>query len=256
MKKILCLFLPLLPIWLLSQEVEESTSALVNDDFGVIGLNVSYGYQTPLGDMADRFGGNFEIGADLDYITAKNGIILGLAGRFMFGDNVNEDPIAFLRNPDGSVTLPGQVTTPIFLRMRGLYFGAHAGKLIQLSERHKLNNIRATLGLGILQHRIRLLDETTSSPFIQSPYSTGVDRLTNGLAVRQQLGFQRIDRDGFFHFYIGVEAVQGFTQSRRSFDLQLGAPDVDSRLDVLIGARVAIMLSLGYTSDTSRVYYY
>ncbi len=256
MKKLIYIITLVFPSFLFSQVEEESLSSLVNDDFGLISLNVSYGYQIPLADLGNRFGSHFEIGSDLDYITAKSNLIFGLAGRFMFGDDVKEDPIAFLRNSDGSVTLPDQVTTPIFLRMRATYLGAHVGKLIPLSERHKLHNVRATLGMGLLQHRIRLLDETNTSPYRQEPYISGVDRLTNGLALRQQLGYQRIDRDGFLHFYVGVEATQGFTSSRRDIDLQLGVKDTKQRLDMLIGARIAIMLSLSYTSDTSRVYYY
>lgn len=248
--------LTLLSISLVLVTATAAQEELVEDGaFGLFSFNVSYGLQMPLGDLADRFGRMFEIGSDLDYINSQS-YIIGLAGRFSFGDRVNEDPIQFLRNQEGFIASPGGVNVPVFLRSRAFYLGGHVGKLFQLSSTHKLSNVRATIGAGLLQHRIRLLDESQSLPIVEGDYGKGLDRLSNGLAFRSQLGYQRIDREGFLHFYIGLELAVGFTQSRRDFDFQLGARDETSRTDILLGVRAAWTLPLGYTSDQARVYFY
>jgi len=206
--------------------------------------------------MADRFGRNFQLGADLDYTTPTQSYIVGITGRFLFGDKVREDPIAFLRSSEGLVASPAGVNVPVFLRMRGGYYGAHVGKLFSLSGGDKRSSIRATIGLGLLQHKIRLLDDSQSLELAEGQYLKSIDRLSNGLAIRHQLGYQKIDPDGFLHFYIALELTLASTASRRDYDLQLMQRDERKRTDMIIGLRAAWSLPLYYTTDVKRTYYY
>ncbi len=236
---------------ILAQEEPEE-----NNKFGVLHFHAGYGIDWSALDMADRFGRNFQLGADLDYTTPASSVIIGLTGRFLFGDQVREDPVAFLRSAEGLVASPAGVNVPLFLRMRGGYYGAHVGKLFSLSGGDKRNSIRATLGLGLLQHKIRLLDDSQSLELAEQPYIKAIDRLSNGLALRHQLGYQKIDPEGFLHFYIALEVTLASTASRRDYDLQLMQRDDRKRTDMLIGIRAAWSLPLYYTSDVERTYYY
>src|SRR5678815_1633748 len=55
-------------------------------------LGPSFQYQAPGGDMADRFGNNYNIGAFLNYKFANNWMI-GIESDFLFADKVKEDGI-------------------------------------------------------------------------------------------------------------------------------------------------------------------
>ena len=223
--------------------------------FGVIGINSGYGIQFPLVDLADRFGTSFTIGADIDYYSPSKSYIIGIAGRYIFGSTVNEDPIAFLRDDNGQVTSPGGGATPLFLRERGSYFGIHIGKLLQLSEEHKKDNIRFVFGAGLLQHKIKFIDESQTLNITLDPFVKGIDRLTNGLAFHQQIAYQRIDSDGYASFTLGFEIIEGITRLRRNIDLQ-GLTETANRLDILLGIKATWTLPFYVGEKFEKTIYY
>ncbi len=220
----------------------------------VLLAGITYGGHIPGGDLADRYGNAFDLGLELDFIT-QNNLIFGLESALLFGRNVKEDVLANLRTPDGGIIGNTRSYANVVLRERGLYIGGLAGKLISLSQHNKRSGIRLTLGLGMLQHKIRIQDDPQSFvPQLDSEYKKGYDRLSNGLALTQYIGYQLLSTNRLVNFHAGLEFRQAFTKSRRDFNFDTRSIESDNRLDLTFGFKVGWFLPF-YIGQADTIYY-
>ncbi len=227
----------------------------LNKGHGIL-LNFTFGGQLPGSDLADRFGPNLSIGSGIEYLTEKNNLIFGLEGHYLFGSDVKEDVLASLRTPEGEIIGNDKSYADIQLRERGLYIGALVGKLFSVSEKNPRAGLRVALGAGLLQHKIRIQDDPFRAvPQLLDDYKKGYDRLTNGLALRQFIGYQILSANRRTNFYIGLECTQGFTQSRRDFNFDTRMQDTARRLDLLFGIHAAWVLPFYFGKTASEIYY-
>ncbi len=215
--------------------------------YNVITLNVTYGFHVPGGDLSNRFGNNFSLGGGLDLITEKKNLIFGLKGNNLFGNVVKEDVLLSLRDSDGFIlgsVGAGQATyAEVFLRERGFYAGGHIGKLFAMSNKNKRAGIRLTFGAGLLQHKVRIQDETGSADQLKGELIQGYDQLSNGLAFEQFIGYQQLNRKTGANFFAGFELTEAFTKNRRNINFATQSRDNQSRFDVLLGFRVGWLFS-------------
>ena len=203
----------------------------------------SYGWQIPGGDLSERYGDNFSLGLQTDFLTANSQWLFGLSGQFLFGSNVKTDVLSGLRTPEGFIIGNDRQPASIQLRERGFYLGVEGGRLFALSSDNPRSALRLTLGGGLLQHQIRLQnDPLRSVPQIEGPYEKGYDRLTNGLALRQYIGYQLLGTDRRANFSVGIECMQGFTRNRRIFNFDTRRRENETRLDLLFGIRLGWIL--------------
>lgn len=233
-----------------------SAQSSARNQGSVLLAHFSYGAQLPGGDLADRFGANFIPGLGLEYLTDKSNRIIGLEGSFMFGSRVKEDVIAGLRTAEGYIIGEEGSYADIQLRERGIYLGGYLGKLFGVSPKNNRSAIKVTLGAGLLQHKIRIQDDPVQkAPQLSADYKKGYDRLSNGFALRQFIGYQLMDLDGRINFYAGVDLTQGFTQTRRSYNFDTFGPDASKRFDLLVGIRIGWILPF-YTGKSADDIYY
>jgi len=236
------LFLPLF-------SYAQSTPKL-NEGNAVV-LNFSYGYQFPFEDLEDRFGNNGVLHTGVECWT-KNNFFIGLESSFLFGSTVKQDVLAGLRTQEGFIIGNDRDVADIQLRERGFYASGLVGKLFPLLENNDRSGIRATLGLGLLQHKIRIQDDPQRNvASLTTELKKGYDRLTNGLALSQFIGYQHLANNRQLNFSIGVEFIEGFTQNRRSFDFDTQMQDTSMRLDVLLALRVTWVLPF-YLNETAE----
>lgn len=222
---------------------------------GALLVPLSYAYQLPGADLSDRFGGNFSLGGGLEYLTAKQHWFFGLQGQFLFGSTVKPDVLAELRTPEGYIYGNNKSVADIQLRERGFYAGAHIGKLVPLSAANPRSALRLSFGAGLLQHKIRIQDDPVASvPQLEGEYKSGYDRLSNGLSLKQFIGYQLLGEEGRINFYAGLEFIQGFTRSRRDFQFDLRSAPEEERFDLLFGLRVGWILPF-YLRKAEEVYY-
>ncbi|MBK7870546.1 MAG: hypothetical protein IPJ74_07625 [Saprospiraceae bacterium] len=219
-------------------------------------FSVGLGAQLPGGDLTDRFGPNLNVGGSLDFITQESNFIFGFNGYYLFGTDIKEDVIAALRTPEGQIIGNDKSYADIQLRERGFYIGGSVGKLFTLSEKNARAGLRVTLGAGLLQHKIRIQDDPFRAvPQLFDDYKKGYDRLTNGLALHQFIGYQVLSTDKHTNFYIGLELTQGFTQNRRDFNFDTQMQDTSKRLDLLFGVKAAWILPFYIGKAASEIYY-
>lgn len=215
-------------------------------------LHLAGGAQWPGGDLAERFGPNGALSLGLEYLTANNWIA-GAEGQFLFGSTVKDDPLAILRTPEGDIIGNDRNLADVLLRERGLYVGAHVGRLFTFG-RDARSGLRATFGAGWLQHKIRIQDDTRSVTQLTGDYQKGYDRLTGGLALQQFLGWQNLAPDRLANWIFGFEFSQGFTQSRRDWDFTEMRRLDGRRLDLRFGVRASWTLPF-YNRPARSIYY-
>lgn len=223
----------------------------------VVTLHFQVGGAIPAGDLSKRYGNFLTIGTGMDFITDKSNWILGWKGDFHFGNGVKENVLGQLGGVDGFLFGNGLASADDFsLKQRGFYLGFHAGKVFPLSSDNTRSGIRFTMGAGLLQHRIRLQqDPVNFLPQVADEYGKGYDRLTNGLALRQFIGYQLLGKSKLVNFLIGVEFVEGFTQNRRSYNFDEMRQDTDKRVDVIMGLKVGWILPFYVGESTGEIYY-
>lgn len=243
----------LLPLSATAQEYGEFD---LNRGNGIL-FNLSYAYHTPGGDFGKRFGDHFSVGSGLEFITDRGNWLFGMGMNFYFGNQVSENPLSGLQNDQGGIIGNNRGYADIQLRMRGFYAGAHIGKLIPLGFSNPRSGLRVTVSAGLLQHKIRIQDDPLSFvPQLDDQYKKGYDRLSNGLAFTEFIGYQLLSTNKRINFFAGFEFTQGLTMSRREFDFATRQQDTAQRLDLNAGFRVGWILPFYVGQRASEEIYY
>ncbi|RME12640.1 MAG: hypothetical protein D6816_00770 [Bacteroidetes bacterium] len=208
-----------------------------NNEGNLLLLNLQYGIHLPGADLNDRFGTSFSTGVSFDLLTEKNWL-LGVQGGFHFGNKVDENVLASLTGSDGLIFNDDIFPAEIRLRQRGLAFNAEFGRIFRSNERSR-SGIRATLGVGFFQHKIRIQDDPLGKvSSLSGAYKKGYDRLSNGLATTQFIGYQYLSKNRRINLMIGMEFTQAWTKNQRSFNFDERTADTKTRFDLLTGWRI------------------
>ncbi|HHS95413.1 MAG TPA: hypothetical protein ENJ45_02405 [Phaeodactylibacter sp.] len=207
-------------------------------------LDFHYGAAVPGGDLKDRFGHNFDAGAGIEWMLNDANWILGVGGGILFGNKLKEDVLANIRTPEGQIISSNGSWAQIVLRERGFHVEGRIGKLIPLMKDNHRSGLRLVLGIGFLQHKIRVQDDPQAFvPQIAGAYRKGYDRLTNGWMLSQFVGYQHLAKNRLINFYAGFEFKQAFTRNRRDWDfLSEAASDKNLRKDLMWGLKVGWIL--------------
>jgi len=207
-------------------------------------VTVGYGYSVPGGDLANRFGnnGSLEIGF---HIKDKKNWYYGVQFNYLFGNKVLEPNLLSNLLTDRGEILDeqGQIAT-LFIQERGFNIFFQGGKVIPVFGPNKNSGILITAGVGLLQHKIRLEHQEAKITQLEGEYLKGYDRLTNGLSLNQFIGYYHLSNNRLINFYIGAQATEGFTQSRREWNFDTQTQDTEKRLDMLFGLRAGWILNL------------
>ncbi len=218
-------------------------------------IGATFGYQFPGGDLADRFGNNFNVGGVFQWKLQSNWI-LGIEGDFLFGDEVKENNILDkYKTPDGNIIDEHGHYANVLLYQRGLKFEVRIGKIFPVIGPNKNSGIMACIGLGYLQHKIRIETPESAIPYISGEYSKGYDRLTTGPEITEFLGYVNFSNSRLVNFYGGIECTQAFTKNRREINFDTGLKDDKSRLDLLFGIRIGWVFPL-YKRSADKFYMY
>ncbi len=218
-------------------------------------VGFSYGYQIADGDMAIRFGNNSSLQLNVDFKTKKYWTF-GVNGSFIFGNNVKETGLFdSISDPDGSIVGQNGEFADIRLYERGFTISVTGGRMFSFKKPNPNSGVVINIGLGFIQHRIRIETIGNTVPQLSTEYKKGYDRLTNGLLLSENIGYLYLSNNRLLNFYFGFECMQGFTQNRRSYDYDLMKQDIQKRLDILYGGKVAWILPL-YKKAPKEFYTY
>ena len=201
------------------------------------------GLQLPGKDLAIRFGTNNAAGVSVELLGNKSNLIAGSDFSYFFSKKVKEDPLAKLVNYDTYIYGNDKGLSSYLLRERGFVWQGYVGKLFLLDKKSRnRSGIRFTLGVGYMQHKIRLQDDSRSIAQLYTDYRKGYDRLTGGLSISQYIGYQYLSENRRINFSLGFDFTQGFTKSKRDWDFDLKSKNINARLDILNGIRATWIL--------------
>ncbi len=221
-------------------QLQVRDSALFDPHF-----SMSYAFQIPGGDLAERFGNNHNIGLGF-HIKSKKNWYYGVQGTYLTGNRVLFEK-GFLSNlmlEDGHIPDNQGQLAKISLQQRGFTITADGGYLFPVLGPNRNSGILVFAGVGLLQHKIRIEHQEHEIKQLEGDYLKGYDRLTNGLVLHQFAGYYYMSDYKLINFYLGIEAWQGFTQSRRNFNFDTQVKDEAKRNDILVGIRAGWVLHL------------
>ncbi len=216
-------------------------------------IKAGYGYFISSGDLASRFGNNSALCVSVDF-KMKNYWTVGLAGSYLFGNKIKEQLFDSIAKENVIINEGGDIAD-VRLYERGFTISSLAGRMFFLNHKQPNSGMVACVGIGFIQHKIRIEVIGNDVPQLARNYKKGYDRLTNGFLLTENLGYLYLSNNRLLNFYAGLECMQGFTQSRRSFDFDKMKRDERKRLDILYGARIAWILPL-YKKTPKEFYNY
>lgn len=234
---------------LISAQIEKG------NEYDALNINMTYGAHLPGGDLADRFGFHFSVGLGMDYILDPSNLIFGVESHYQFGGIVHEDVLANLRTPEGEIIGNDLQYASVNLRQRGMYTGVVFGKLFNTHPTNRKEGIRAAFGVGYVWHKIRIQDDFDTAPQFSGDYIKGYDRLTDGLGIKQFIGYQKLARNRRANFMIGLECMQAFTSSVREYNWDTRKFATGGRIDISFGIRVAWTLPFYVGQPSSTIFY-
>lgn len=217
-------------------------------------VGVHFGGDLPFGDLAKRFGPNFNAGGSFMFKTKKNWLI-GAEGSYFFGRNVRENVIAPLQTSDGFVIDNEGYPADLRLTERGWNTYIVVGKLFNQIGHNPNSGLLCWIGAGYMQHKIKLYDALQKIAAIKGDLKKGYDHLSGGPAMTQFIGYQYLSNRRFVNFYFGFEFFEGFTKSFRMYNYNTGLTDTKQRFDMQIGFRLGWLLPL-YKRAPKEFYYY
>lgn len=244
-------------IILLSLMISTASLAQIKDStINIWQCEINYSYQFPGGDMAQRFGNNSTIGLGLNY-KFKSNWTLGFEVNYLFGGNIKDSSniLSNLMTETGQIINEYGEYGTILLTERGFYAGGKAGRVFPVFGPNSNSGIVFNVGAGLLQHHIHIENKDNNTPPVLDDYKKGYDRLTNGLSLREFVGYQYLDNKNILNFYIGVEFYQAWTMCRRDFNFDTMEYDDTERHDYLFGIRAGWILPL-YRKSPNEYYYY
>ena len=236
--------LPFFALLLFSVFTGYGQSSISDSSVSMQIVSVNYSFNLPAADMKKRFGNTNLVGLSYGY-KWKNNVFFGLDGRFMFGTRVSEtNMLDKLRTSSGYIITGQGLLEDITYEERGFTALLKVGKIFPVFGPNPNCGISASAGLGFMQHKI--IFRFTNGPIYQleGKYTDGYDRLSNGLALYESIGYQYFSNRNFGNFHFGFEFWQGFTQNRRSWNFDTFEHDSQKRLDLLFGIYLGIDLPL------------
>jgi hypothetical protein len=224
-------------IFLMIGQETLAQSSVKDSVISMFTIDLNLGFQSPAGDLANRFGSNAALGGGVHYKTERNWEI-GMETQFMFGSRVNDPVTSITATADGyHIDQNGNFVNLLFLE-RGFTIVGTIGKVIPLFGPNPNSGLIIRGGAGLLQHKILLESRVNDVPQLEGDYLKGYDRLTNGLTLHEFIGYRYMGNNRFINITFGFEGYQAFTQSRRDFDFDLMKKDDNKRNDMLYGMKL------------------
>lgn len=216
----------------------------LKDSLSVPMIKLGYAFQLPGGDMAQRFGNNSNLSLDVEWKNKKNWI-LGIYSQFIFGSKVKEDQIlAGISTSRGRIINSVGEYGAVDLFERGFNIGLKVGKVFPVIGPNPNSGLYISVGLGVLQHKIRIQNLLDDVPELSKEYKKGYDRLASGFALNEFVGYMRLDNKRRVNYFFGIDMTQGFTQNRRSYNFDTMSADTDNRIDLLSGFKFGLIIPL------------
>jgi len=201
-------------------------------------VNIHAGYYFTGGDFADRYLAPAIIGGGYALKTRNNWLI-GIDGGYLFRDGIKNrgNYLQNMQTIDGEVIAQDGSYAQIILSLRGFVVNASLGKVLPLFGPNPNSGLLIKAGAGFMQHKIHIEARRDDVPQLEGDMRKYYDQMSYGWSLNQFVGYQNLSNSRLTNFYIGFEFIQGFTQNRRDYNIDLGGPDNTLRTELLFGLK-------------------
>lgn len=218
-------------------------------------ISFTGGFSVPLADMG-RYTAFGQAGGAAA-VKLKCNLYLALQGTVLFADRFKgPDPLAMLLNGDGYLMdqygTPAQVATG----MRGMHLQAKAGYIFSRLGHNPSSGLAVSAGVGLLQSKTWIQQRGDNVPQVMNGYEKGYDRLSNGLALTQFVGYIHIHDKNAWNFYAGIEATEAWTADRRSWDYALMRKNDARYTDIALTLRAGWIFCILKRGADDILYYH
>lgn len=219
-------------------------------------IEFQYGYFFPAADMKARFGQCSALGPGIKFKSKKN-FIIGAEGHFLFGGQVKESDILqhITTHKEGFLIGAEGTYENYTLSERGFLMKTETGKIFSFDRPNINSGIYIAAGIGFMQHKIRIEVDEGNVPHLSKEYKKGYDRLCNGIAVSQTIGYRYFSPHRFLNLFVAFEITEAFTRSRRTWYFDKNSQANEHRVDVLYGLKAGLVIPI-YREPTEKYYYY
>lgn len=183
----------------------------------IFGLNFSYNYQIPFGDLADKYSNNSNFGGHLIYKHNKNWTA-ELGGDFLFGSDYKDLNFLGSMVTDGFVIGNNLQPEVPQVEGRGGHFYGMIGKIFPLSKENLNSGLHAKLGLGYLFYNALVRSDPVTMPQISGNYLAGYNRLEAGISLNGYLGYTIFSKEGFINGSAGIQVTNTNTSYLNNWD--------------------------------------
>ncbi len=216
-------------------------------------ITIDLGVGLPAADLADRFGPHAIVGGGYQYKTNKNWLY-SISGAFIYGSAVKEDTIVNnLKNEEGYIVGTDGLQYDPILWESGFTASVQVGKITNLLSINPNSGVTFMGGIGFLQHNIWIYIDETAIPQLSEEYKKGYDRLSNGIAFNQYIGYYLFSNKYFVNFRAGIEITEGITQNRRSINYDTQVKDDATRIDMMVNFKLSWNLPI-FEQPTRKFY--
>jgi hypothetical protein len=231
---------------------------LAYDKKGIF-IDLNLGAGLPIGQLKERFGFHQIIGGGLSYEPPQGkSMSLGVKYSFGFGNTVHEDVLGPYRTTDlGQIIGEDGLLNNVQLKERAMWVHVYTGRIWTMGRQDvATHGLSWKLGVGFLQHRIRIQDDARSATQLNTDFRKGLDRLTNGFSILGFLGYEFRSHSGRVNFYTGFEPILGFTEIRRSFNYDLQNSTLGfGRKDLVLNFKFGWYLPFFIKDDSALIEY-
>ena len=206
-----------------------------------------------LGEFGDKFRTFSSIPLSATYKTTKN-VTMGVMGSGYFGQDILA-PGLFqgMTFDDQLIDINGNPAAVRF-QMRGWYTMATVGKIFSLKRPNPNKGIHVRFGAGFMQHKLRMQFDSDKLPQLEDEYIKGYDQLHNGAMFMGSVQYHVISLHNL-SVYAGIDYIQGYTRSRRSWEYSLNKKDGGLKTDRYLSFNAGIMIPLKIYKSTEARYF-
>ena len=216
-------------------------------------FNLTYRAQLPAADLTVPYGFCNGLGFDLMYKSKRN-YIAGVNAFTIFSRNVkNTGYINFLKDPNGLIFRDDMTPINLNASMRGGEVLFMFGRLFPSFKKHPEWSWHAAGGAGFMQHKYLFRAGGTTQ--FSTAYLPGYDRLRNGPALCQQVGFHYFSLLRLINFNVSAEVTEAFTKNRRYFDYATRTTDTKNYTDIWATLKLACMLPIKAHTGKESLYF-
>lgn len=236
----------------------QNTGAQVNvKDSAVFTTMVypAFALQLPGGDLKLRYGFSTSIGPGF-MMKLKSNWVLALETGFIFGSDIKDEQqvLQNISTSDGWVIDANGTYATIHMYERGFSAMAGLGKIFTGLGPNLNSGIMLMGKAGYLQHKIRIDNTDNAAPQVAGDYKKGYDKLSDGPAISEFLGYMYLGNNRLVSFFGGISCTQAWTKSRRIYDFNAMKKDDTQHFDMLFEFRGGWIIPL-YKRSPKEFYY-